>query len=82
MILLGHDRHDAMFTGVGTFETITVGNVAMTMTLGAQAQEGGIATVTLGNATNSVDASAFLLHLLLQAEPEPTLSLVVAVAIP
>ena len=50
---------DAMFTGVGTFETITAGNVAMVMTLGAQAQEGGIATVTLGNATNSVDASAF-----------------------
>ena len=50
---------DAMFTGVGTFETITAGNVAMVMTLGAQAQEGGITAVTLGNATNSVDASAF-----------------------
>jgi S-layer protein len=49
---------DSMFTGVGTFETITAGNVAMDITLGAQAQEGGIATVTLGNATNSVDASA------------------------
>ena len=50
---------DAMFTGVGTFETVTAGNVAMVMTLGAQAQEGGIVTVTLGNATNSVDASAY-----------------------
>jgi Ca2+-binding RTX toxin-like protein len=50
---------DAMFTGVGTFETITAGNVAMNMTLGAQAQEGGIVTVTLGNATNTVDASAY-----------------------
>jgi hypothetical protein len=49
---------DAMFSGLSNMETVSAGNVAMTITAGAQAQEAGIATFTMGNATNSVNASA------------------------
>ena len=50
---------DADFTNVTTFETITSGNVAMNISLGAEAKAGGIVTVTLGNAANTVNASAY-----------------------
>ena len=50
---------DADFTNVTTFETITAGNVAMNISLGAEAKAGGIVTVTLGNAANTVNASAY-----------------------
>ena len=50
---------DAMFTNVTTFETITAGNFAQDITLGLLAKAAGIVTVTLGNATNTVNASAY-----------------------
>jgi len=50
---------DAQFTNVTTFETITSGDVILNLTLGAEAKEAGIVTVTLGDAANIVNASAY-----------------------
>ncbi len=49
---------DSQFTGVSTVETISAGNVAMNITLGAQSTEAGIVTVTFGNAANTLVASS------------------------
>ena len=51
--------NDIDLTNVTEVETITSGNVAVTINLGAEAKESGIVTVTLGNATNTVNASAY-----------------------
>jgi Ca2+-binding RTX toxin-like protein len=50
---------DADFTNVATFESITAGNVALNITLGAEAKAAGITAVTFGNAANVINASAY-----------------------
>jgi Ca2+-binding RTX toxin-like protein len=49
---------DAQFTNVTTFETITSGNVILNLTGGAQLEEAGISTITLGNASNIINLSS------------------------
>jgi hypothetical protein len=50
---------DAQFSGLSNFETVTTSNNASSVTLAGQAQEAGIVTLTAGNATNTLDASAY-----------------------
>jgi Ca2+-binding RTX toxin-like protein len=50
---------DADFTNVATFESITADDVALNITLGAEAKAGGITSVTFGNAANVINASAY-----------------------
>jgi hypothetical protein len=50
---------DVMFSGLSNFETVNLSDNASSLTLAGQAQEAGIVTVTAGNATNTLDASAY-----------------------
>jgi hypothetical protein len=50
---------DAQFSGLSNFETVTTSDNASNVTLAGQAQEAGIVTLTAGNATNTLDASAY-----------------------
>jgi hypothetical protein len=50
---------DDQFSGLSLFETVTTSNNNTSITLAGQAQEAGIVTLTAGNGTNTLDASAY-----------------------